>query len=38
MKYYLYNPLSNNGIRSCDVGAELIEASKIDYEEFFYGL
>ena len=39
MKYYLYNPLANNGIRShIPEGAQLIDASKTDYPEFFAGL
>lgn len=38
MKYYLYNPLANNGIKSYVPGAEMIDASKLDYEEFFGGL
>lgn len=41
MKYYLNNPLANNGIRDFDIdlaGAELIDASKTDYPEFFAGL
>lgn len=34
MKYYLYNPFSNNGIlRDLPEGA--VDASKINYEEFF---
>ena len=38
MKYYLYNPHANNGIGMEVPGAELIDASKIDYPEFFAGL
>ena len=39
MKYYLYNPLANNGIKShIPEGAQLIDASKTDYPEFFAGL
>ena len=38
MKYYLHNPLSNNGIRPQLPGIELIDDSKIDYGEFFDGL
>ena len=39
MKYYLYNPLANNGIKShIPEGAQLIDASKTDYQEFFAGL
>ena len=38
MKYYLYNPLANNGILKYSIGAELIDASKLDYAEFFSGL
>ena len=36
MKYYLYNPFANNGIKShIPEGANLIDASKTDYPEFF---
>ena len=35
MKYYLYNPLANNGIKSYVPGCEMIDASKLDYEDFF---
>ena len=35
MKYYLYNPLANNGIRVKIEGAKLINATKIDYPKFF---
>lgn len=38
MKYYLYNPLANNGILKYSIGAELIDATKTDYPEFFSGL
>ncbi len=38
MKYYLYNPLSNNGIRPDVPGAELVDATTIDYPSFFTGL
>ena len=39
MKYYLFNPLANNGIKSyIPEGAELIDASKTDYKAFFDGL
>ena len=39
MKYYLYNPFANNGIKShIPEGAQLIDASKINYPEFFAGL
>lgn len=38
MKYYLYNPKANNGIRPELSGVELIDASKLDYQEFFSGL
>ena len=37
MKYYLYNPYSNNGIMK-DLPAGAVDASKIDFEEFFAGL
>ena len=35
MKYYLYNPLANNGIRTEVPGAEMIDASGLDYAKFF---
>ena len=35
MKYYLYNPNANNGIKPEVDAAELIDASQIDYPEFF---
>lgn len=38
MKYYLNNPLSNNGIKTEIPGVEPIDASKLDYAEFFAGL
>ncbi len=38
MKYYLYNPKSNNGIRLSLPGVKLINALKVDYREFFAGL
>ena len=38
MKYYLYNPLANNGILKYSIGAELIDASKLDYAEYFSNL
>ncbi len=39
MKYYLYNPLSNNGIRpEMSSGKELLDATKTDYKTFFEGL
>ncbi|MBR0462321.1 MAG: hypothetical protein IJJ00_06390 [Erysipelotrichaceae bacterium] len=38
MKYYLYNPLANNGIKVDLPGIEAIDASKLDYKEFFGNL
>lgn len=38
MKYYLYNPLANNGIKKEFPGCELIDSRSINYEEFFGGL
>ncbi len=39
MKYYLYNPLSNNGIRpDLSSDCELIDATKTDFESFFDSL
>ena len=38
MKYYLYNPLANNGIRIDVPGAEMLDATKLDYSAFFSGL
>ena len=36
MKYYLYNPLANNGLKpQIDPSCELIDATKTDYSEFF---
>ena len=36
MKYYLYNPLANNGIRpDIDSNVELVDATTIDYQKFF---
>lgn len=36
MKYYLYNPLSNNGIRpEFQEGIELVEVIGLDYKKFF---
>ena len=36
MKYYLYNPLANNGLKpQIDSSCELIDATKTDYNEFF---
>ena len=35
MKYYLYNPLANNGIKANVPAAELIDATLLDYETFF---
>ena len=35
MKYYLYNNLANNGIKTEIEGVQLIDASKIDYQDFF---
>lgn len=36
MKYYLYNPFANNGIKShIPEDAQLIDASKTDYPSFF---
>ena len=35
MKYYLYNPLSNNGISQDIPGVDVIDATKLDYPEFF---
>ena len=34
MKYYLYNCLSNNGIKP-NINGELIDATKTDYKKFF---
>ena len=38
MKYYLYNPLANNGIKVKIPGTKLINAARIDYQKFFDGL
>ena len=38
MKYYLYNPLANNGISVESPGVEPMDASKVDYPSFFAGL
>ena len=38
MKYYLNNPLANNGIKPEMQAAELLDATKIDYKSFFAGL
>ena len=38
MKYYLYNPLANNGIKKQVVGQTLIDATTINYQEFFDSL
>lgn len=39
MKYYLYNPLANNGIRpDIRTDEELIDATKTDYEQFISSL
>ena len=38
MKYYLNNPLSNNGISQDIPGVDVIDATKLDYPEFFAGL
>ena len=35
MKYYLYNPLANNGIKIDVPGVEAVDATKTDYAEFF---
>ena len=36
MKYYLYNPLANNGLKpEIDPSYELIDATKIDFPKFF---
>ena len=35
MKYYLYNPKSNNGILTYKPDAEMIDATKISYPDFF---
>ena len=38
MKYYIQNPHANNGIPTNVEGVEQIDATKIDYAEFFAGL
>ena len=38
MKYYLYNPHANNGILEYVIKEDLIDASTLDYAEFFSGL
>ena len=38
MKYYLYNPKSNNGIKVTIPGAKLLNATSLDYPAFFGGL
>ena len=38
MKYYVYNPKSNNGIKVKAQGAKLIDATKLNYPEFFSDL
>ncbi|MBQ6035823.1 MAG: hypothetical protein IJL43_00790, partial [Lachnospiraceae bacterium] len=38
MKYYLYNPLANNGIRIDVPGVQMLDATKLDYSTFFSGL
>ena len=38
MKYYLYNPLSNNGIKVSIPGRKLTDARGLDYREFFSSL
>lgn len=38
MKYYLYNPLANNGIKTYVPDGELIDASRLDYPDFFADL
>ena len=35
MKYYLYNPLANNGIKKEAVNGQMIDATSIDYKDFF---
>lgn len=35
MKYYLYNPLANNGLKDHLPDAEMIDATKIDFPKFF---
>ena len=38
MKYYLSNPLANNGIGAEVPSNDVIDVTKIDYPEFFAGL
>lgn len=39
MKYYLYNPLSNNGLKpQINPSLKLLDATKTDYEQFFSDL
>ena len=38
MKYYLYNPLANNGIKKNLPEVELIDATTVDYPAFFSSL
>ena len=38
MKYYLYNPLSNNGIKAEIPGVDPIDVTTLDYPAFFSGL
>jgi NAD kinase len=39
MKYYLYNPLSNNGLKpQINPSLKLLDATKTDYEQFFSSL
>ncbi|MBP5224358.1 MAG: diacylglycerol kinase family protein [Lachnospiraceae bacterium] len=38
MKYYLYNPNANNGIRAEVPGAQMTDASTVDYPAFFNSL
>ena len=38
MKFFLYNPLANNGLRPDLYGPELIDATKVDFKEFFNAL
>lgn len=38
LKYYLNNPLAHTGIKAQIPGAELIDATSVDYPSFFAGL
>ncbi|MBR3289249.1 MAG: diacylglycerol kinase family protein [Clostridia bacterium] len=38
MKYYLNNPLAHTGVKANIPGAELIDATTVDYPSFFAGL